>query len=240
MNILENCRQHPVRPPGLRLLFLGVRRQPDPALLGEPQRRPPPLAVRGQQEGQRADGPQLFPSVRHPGHRPALLHRLRPLGPPRHGPVHLHPQDPARRSRRGVQLRRHEARFHLHRRHRGGHLARAEQAAAPRPGLGRRPSRPGHFVGPLPRCSTSATTVRSTCCISSVSSRRTWAGRPRRSCCRCSRATCARPAPTSRTCAATWASPPPLPIETGVARFVQWYHGLLWQGIAASATEVMT
>ena len=26
-----------------------------------------------------------------PVHRPAILHRLRPLGPPRHGAVHLHP-----------------------------------------------------------------------------------------------------------------------------------------------------
>ncbi len=89
----------PGAPPGLRLLLVGLRGQPGPALRGEPQRRPPPLALRRQQEGQRADGPQLFPPVRHPGHRPALLHRLRPLGPPRHGPVHLHPPHPGRQSR---------------------------------------------------------------------------------------------------------------------------------------------
>ena len=42
-------------------------------------------ALRRHQAGQRADGACLQPPLRPADHRPALLHRLRPLGPARHG-----------------------------------------------------------------------------------------------------------------------------------------------------------
>ena len=101
----------------------------------------------------------------------------------------------------------------------------------PDPGWDGRPSRSRHFVGPLPRCSTSATTARSTCCISSGSSRRTWAGRPEKV------LLPLQPGDVRETCADIEdlrrhvGFAPATPIETGVARFVRVVYGLLWQGI---------
>ena len=45
--------------------------------------------------------------------RPALLHRLRPVGPARHGDVDLHAEDPRRRADPGLQSWQDAARFHL-------------------------------------------------------------------------------------------------------------------------------
>ena len=55
--------------------------------------------VRRDQVRERADGAQLRAPVRPAGDRPALLHRLRPVGPPRPGADALHQSDPGRRSR---------------------------------------------------------------------------------------------------------------------------------------------
>ena len=75
--------------------------------------------------------------------RPALLHRLRPVGPARHGDVDLHQGALRRRAAAAVQRRRDAARLHLHRRHRprrrrlprrpaGRRRRRSRPAAAPR------------------------------------------------------------------------------------------------------------
>ena len=82
VNVLEGCRHTGVRAPGLRLVEFGLRRQHQDAVLRARQRRPSAEPVRRHQEGQRADGPHLQPSVRAADHRAALLHRLRPWGRP--------------------------------------------------------------------------------------------------------------------------------------------------------------
>ncbi len=90
------------------------------AVLGPRQRRPPAQPLRRHQEGQRADGPHLQPSLPAAGDRPALLHRLRALGPAGHGAVPVHPGDPGGRADRRLQSRADATRLHLYRRHRRG------------------------------------------------------------------------------------------------------------------------
>jgi len=70
----------PGGPPGLRLLVIGIRGQPEGALQHRRQGGLSRQPVRGHEEGRRAAGPQLRQAVRHPLHRPSLLHRLRPRG----------------------------------------------------------------------------------------------------------------------------------------------------------------
>ena len=55
-----------------------------------PERRSPLVALCRDQEGQRTDGPQLLAAVRTADHGLALLHRVRALGPARHGAVSVH------------------------------------------------------------------------------------------------------------------------------------------------------
>ena len=69
------------------------------ALQRAPERRPPCQPVRGDQEGQRADGPQLQPPVPAADHGPALLHGVRTLGPAGHGLVPVHQGDAGRATR---------------------------------------------------------------------------------------------------------------------------------------------
>jgi hypothetical protein len=104
MNVLEGCR-HRCQAPGLCVELVGLWRQHPHAVLGARQRRPPGQHVRRHQEGQRADGAHLQPPVRPADHRPALLHRLRALGPARHGAVPVHQGHPGRPADRRVQPR---------------------------------------------------------------------------------------------------------------------------------------
>ena len=79
-NILEGCRHHGVE----HLVYASSS-----SVYGANSRMPysvhdnvdHPVSLYGQQKGQRADGAQLQPSLRPADYRPALLHRVRPLGP---------------------------------------------------------------------------------------------------------------------------------------------------------------
>ena len=106
-HVLEGCRHGEDRAPRLRVVVVGVRRQPRAAVLGGPERRPSGQPLRGDQEGERADGAQLQPPVRPADDRPALLHRLRSVGPARPGADAVHEGDPRRPADRRVQRRRH-------------------------------------------------------------------------------------------------------------------------------------
>ncbi len=149
------------RAPGLRLVQLRLRRQHQDAVLGARQCRPSGEPLRRDQEGERADGPHLQPSLPAADHGPALLHRLRPVGPARHGPVPVHQGHARRPADRGLQPRPDAARLHLHRRHR-----RRRAPGDRRPA--RRPIRTGPASCPTPApaarptgSTTSATTGRS-------------------------------------------------------------------------------
>ena len=99
LNILEACRHHPVQHlvyASSSSVYGGNTEMP---FSESRQRRPPGQPVRRHQEVQRADGAHLQPSVRHADHGPALLHRLRAVGPARHGALPLHQGHPRRRSR---------------------------------------------------------------------------------------------------------------------------------------------
>ena len=66
---------------------------------------------------------------RHADDGPALLHRLRTVGPARHGADAVHQGDPRRHADPRVQRREDAPRFHLRRRHRRRRRARARPAA---------------------------------------------------------------------------------------------------------------
>ncbi len=70
-------------------------------------------------------------------HGPALLHRLRALGPARHGAVPVHQGHPCGRADQGLQPRQSHARFHLCRRHRRGRDPRLGPAGRSRTPAGR-------------------------------------------------------------------------------------------------------
>jgi UDP-glucose 4-epimerase len=69
-------------------------------------------------EIQRADGPQLLQAVRHRDDRPAVLYRVRSLGPPGHGADPVCERHFEGGDHQGLQPWRHDPRLHLHRRHR--------------------------------------------------------------------------------------------------------------------------
>ena len=125
----------------LRLVVVGVRRQYQAAFLGRRPHRQPGFAVRGDQEVDGGDQPQLRPHLRPAADRTAFLHRLRAVGTAGHGGVHLHPQDPRGRTDSGVQPWRNAAGFHLHRRYR---LRRARLSRPPAGGRRRRQSAVQH------------------------------------------------------------------------------------------------
>ncbi len=131
LNILEACRHHPVAHlvyASSSSVYGGNTRLP----FAESDNVDHPVSLyAATQEVERADGAHLQPPVRHPDHRAALLHRLRPVGPAGHGAVPVHQGDPRGTTRRRVQPRPDAARLHLHRRHRRRRGARA------RPGAGR-------------------------------------------------------------------------------------------------------
>ena len=96
-----------------------------------------------------------------------------------------------------VQLRAHAARFHLRGRHRrGGRAPHRQAAGAGKGGAARRP-RPGDEQRRRGASTTSATTAASRFPAWSSSWSRNSGARRKPSSCRCSPATCPRPAPTS-------------------------------------------
>ena len=85
--------------PRLCLVELGLRRQPQAALLRARRHRSPDQPLCRHQEGERDDGAFLCLALRPARDGPALLHRLRPLGPARHGGLQVHPRHRARAAR---------------------------------------------------------------------------------------------------------------------------------------------
>ena len=149
MNILEGARAPRHRPPRVRLDQLGLRRQHARCRSRETRRhRPPGLALRRHQEGQRADGAFVRAPLRHSLHGAALLHRLRAVGPPGHGALQVHPGHPRGRADPGLQRRPDGPRLHLRGRHRRGRRARDGPTRRARPALGRR--RPIAATSPAP------------------------------------------------------------------------------------------
>uniref|UniRef100_A0A804NP20 Uncharacterized protein n=1 Tax=Zea mays TaxID=4577 RepID=A0A804NP20_MAIZE len=110
------------------VVVVGVRAQHPGALLRGAPHGPPRVAVRGHQEGRRGHRARVQPHLRALHHRPPLLHRVRAVGPPRHGLLLLRPQHRRRRARHAVPRRRRlrrAPRLHLHRRRRQGLPRRA-------------------------------------------------------------------------------------------------------------------
>ena len=118
MTVLEGCRHNGVEHLGLRFDELRLRREHEDAVLRASQRRPPAVAVRGDEEEQRAHGAHVRDALRAADHGPALLHRVRPVRPARHGAVPVHEEHPGRQAHRRLQLRPPPARLHVRRRHR--------------------------------------------------------------------------------------------------------------------------
>ena len=98
-HVIEACRRTGGRPAHLRLDLERLRRQRHDAVHREPGRRPSAAVLRRDQARQRADGARLQPSLPAADHRPALLHRLRPLGPARHGADAVRRRHPRRAGR---------------------------------------------------------------------------------------------------------------------------------------------
>ncbi|VVT25264.1 hypothetical protein SPHINGO361_90068 [Sphingomonas sp. EC-HK361] len=134
----------------LCLVQLGLRRQAGRRrrLHRGRARRLPRLALRRHEARVRADEPGLCRALRLSADRASLLHRVRPVGTPRHGLFRLHAENLARRSDRGVRRRQDGARLHLYRRHRRRHRRRARSSPRarpePRPQHRRQPPRRPH------------------------------------------------------------------------------------------------
>ena len=100
LEVLEACRHLPrLAPFRLRQLVLGLWRQHQAALRGRGSSLTAAIALRRHQEGGRADGACLFASLSAADDRPALLHRLWPVGTARHGALAVHRGDPRGESR---------------------------------------------------------------------------------------------------------------------------------------------
>ena len=80
----------------------------------------------------------------------ALLHRLRPLGPARHGADDLRRRDQRREAAPAVQRRRPQPRLHLRRGHRRGGGAGVRRHRDARSGLGPGGPRSRHLGGAVP------------------------------------------------------------------------------------------
>ena len=124
MTVLEGCRHNGVE----HLVFASTSSvygaNTQDAVLRASERRPSAVAVRGDEEGQRAHGAHVCEPVRVAGHGPAVLHRVRAVRPARHGAVPVHEEHLGRQADRRLQLRPPSPRFHLRRRHRAGRRAR--------------------------------------------------------------------------------------------------------------------
>ena len=127
----RGLREHPRRLPAqqrrasrLCIDQLGVRREHEDAVLRASERRSSVVVLCRDQEGERADGAHLRAPVPAAGDGPALLHRLRSVGPAGHGAVPVHEEHPRGQADRRLQLRQSPSRLHLRRRHRAGRRAR--------------------------------------------------------------------------------------------------------------------
>src|SRR5262245_40482980 len=68
----------------LRVVLICLWLQYDDAVLGSREHRPSLESLRRVEKSQRADGAYLRASVQNSDDRPAVFHRLWPLGPPGH------------------------------------------------------------------------------------------------------------------------------------------------------------
>ncbi len=95
------------------------------------------VALRRVEESRRGALLHLSPPVRHRRHGLSLLHRLRPVRPPGHEHLPLHPMDQRRAACVDLRRRPAIARLHLRRRHRPRHGRRPEAAGlrSHQPGL---------------------------------------------------------------------------------------------------------
>ena len=116
---------------GLCLVVVGLWRQQEPAVPGRGPGRPSAVALCRDQEGRRAAQRNLCQPLSPAADRPALLHRLRAVGPARHGDVDLHQGALRGRAAAAVQRRRDAARLHLHRRYRARRRSPASTARRP-------------------------------------------------------------------------------------------------------------
>ena len=87
------------RAPRVCVVEFGVRRQHADAVFDRRQRRSSTQLVRRDEKSERTDGAHVQSSVSNTDHRLAILHRVRTVGPPRHGAVPFHALDPRRANR---------------------------------------------------------------------------------------------------------------------------------------------
>ena len=221
----KRCRHCRDRAPRLRVVVVRLRRESRAAVLRGPARRPSGQPVRGDQEGERADGAQLQPPVPAADDGAALLHRVRTVGPARPGADAVHEGDRRGAADRRLQPRRHGARLHVHRRHRRRRRADPRaSAAAERTG-----NAPyaiyniGNHDGGR-RSDTFIATARSGC---SAGARSATSGR-------CSRATSRRRTRRSSDCSAATGFAPRTPLADGLARFVDVVPRLLSGDVSAA------
>ena len=97
-----------------------------------------------------------------------------------------------------------------------------DHVAQPNPN-GTATARTRHEPCAVSASTTSATSSPSSSCATSRCSRSASGARRRRTCCRCSRATCRTPGPTSRISSRDVGYRPSTPVEQGVRSFVDWY-----------------
>ena len=161
LNVLEGCRHNDAE----HLVFASTSSvyglNTNMPFSRAPRRRPSAVAVRVDQARQRAHGAQLRRAVQTTGDRPALLHRVRSLGPARHGAVPVHEEHPRGQAHRRVQPRPPQARLHLRRRHRRGRGARLRPRRARLTTSGAATTRIRRPAARRSASTTSATTRRS-------------------------------------------------------------------------------
>ena len=155
------------------------------------------------EEGQRADGALLQPSLSASGDGLAVLYGLRPVGPSRHGDVHLCQGDRRGSADQAVQSWQHAPRFHLRRRCQRGDRPPHRSSAAGQSGLVRRPARSVEQRRAVEDLQHRQQQSRRAHRMWFHCWRRSSAAPPPRRCCRCSPATCRRPMPMSRISRAT-------------------------------------
>ena len=231
VNILEACRRHARRAPGLRLVELGLRRQYARCRSRCTRHVDHPVSLYARdQEGQRADGAQLQPPVRPADHGPALLHRLRALGPPRHGALPVHQGDPGAASRsRSSTTAGWSATSPTSTTSSRACVRLADTARRAEPGLGRPDARPRVEPRALAHLQHRQQRPGRRCCrlIELLETQPRPAGRSS-GCCRCNPATCPPTYADIDDLVPAIGFRPTTTIEEGLSRFCAWfrhYHG---------------
>ena len=189
-----------------------------------PGRRPPAAVLRRHQARERADGARLRPSLPPALHRPALLHRLRALGPAGHGADDLRQAIAEGRPIRLFNQGRHSRDFTYVDDIADGVIRAADRIATPDPAWD--PARPDPGTSDAPfriyNIGNSAPVA-----LARLHRRARARARPARrsaSCCRCSPATCPTPSPTppARGRATGWR--PRTAVERGRAPLRRWFR----------------